>query len=364
MSVIKLENINLEKMTILSPDQISPKVTLFDIRYDKKELILQTPRVNIYEKPIEYSHKNNKYYRICICLYNYRFCEKTKEFIDKINYIEDAILEHTPILWKNLGYSSRNKKFISSIKYNEKKTKAYIYLHIQTDNGKPILAVFDKYKEKKNIEYIIPGSGSYNIIMLQNLWQKGTKMGLNWVLLQTKIYHPIMYLDEYLILDPDEENPKLYYHSLPQQQNRLNNIPTATSISSNLIPLAPTLSVNKEDNPIYGKYIKMNRMGIPLEALKLKVKNDGHDLQDFLSFYNDTNKDNVNNTIPNTKSLFNSTGTGLSKITSNMLLSVSLKKANNSNEHTKIKIENNSGFKAPSKEELMNIINGLKKIKT
>jgi hypothetical protein len=362
MSVLNWENIHLENLTILSPDQISPKVTLFDIRYDKKELILQTPKVNIYEKPLIYTHKNTKYYRICICFYNYHFCEKTKAFIQKINDIEDAIVEHTPILWKNLGYSQRNKKFISSIKYNENKTKAYMYLQIQTDNGNPILSVFDQSKQKKDIEYIIPGSGSYNIIMLQNLWQKGPKMGLNWVLLQTKIYHPIMHLDQYLILDPDEENPKLHYHSFPEHTKIMNNVPNAPSVSTT-IPVAPPLNVNKEEHPIYGKYIKMKRMGIPMVAIQLKLQTDGINMQDFLLFYQDKNKSTIVNSYTNPIEQ-SSVGSGLTKITPNMLLSVSLKKANPSNEPKKIKIENQAGFQAPSKQELTAIINGLKKIKT
>ena len=354
MSVTDWKELDNDMFLICSPEQISDKGHLFEINYNKKDLIIQTPRICLYSKPKEFTYNNRKYYQLNICFYNYKFNNEIKEFINKIELLETKIKEKSAILWKNLGYSNKNKTFVSSIGYNKDKSKAYLNLSIQMDNTKneSLCTVFDKFKNTQNLDYLIENSTGYCIILLRNIWRKGLKMGLNWVLLQIKVYQPITALKECLIDDPDENNPNNHYEIARFNTSSVPKPP----INIPLPPIMPILTVNKEEHPIYGKYVKMKRMGIPDGAITSKCLMDNINYNDFLNFFNDT---------PSSSSSAPKPAFSLSNISAGLLQSVKLKKASENdaaNKKIKINIDNPSGFKPPTSDDLMKIINKLKKI--
>ncbi len=369
-NIVDLNRFDVADISICPPEQITANGHIYEtklIKNSNQELVIHTPRIAIYEKPKIFLYNNKQYFKLNICFYNYDFCDETKKFVDKLVEIENIIKTQSKILWKNINKISKNKIFIPSIYFNENKTKAYLTLSIQTEmknnQSIPVVSIYDKYRKLTNLDYIIPNSTAYAIIMFRNVWQKGNKMGLNWILLQSKIYHPIYKLDECIILDPNEENPKLHYHNLLN----LSTIPTPP-----IIPLAPIIKIDSpsEDHPIYGKFLKMRRMKIPDGAIRNKCMIDGVDYDAFISYATSFVS---NSSMPNAPpiNLFanlsmpspvNLTG-GLSKITPNMLSAIKLKK--NTNElppPKKIHIENPTGFKPPSANDLLSILNKLKKI--
>lgn len=333
------KNTDYNNFRLFSPENIAPKIFVYDIQYDHKDYIIQTPRTSIFSLINDYNSP-----KICICFYNYEFCQETIDFINNILRIEDMILQHKDYIWSKIDLSPKQKKLNSCIKFNPSKTKAYLYLNIHLDKSRnPILSIFDKNKNLKNIDYIIPQSNAYSIIMLNNVWTKGRQMGLNWTILQTKIYHPITYLNECLIIDDDDINSSLHYHNiLSVQSSNIQSIPTINQ---------PTLP------PDYDKFAKMKKMGIPDFVIEAKMKLQGLD-------YNLLQQpSSISNTSPNNLSNKSSIS-----VSSSDLLSAKLKKIDLSTIPTpkidikdKIKLPS-THFKPPSNDELLEMLNKLKKV--
>jgi len=150
------------------------------------------------------------------------------KFIDRVKEIEDLFYKNSPYIWKKIGEGSSGKEFISSIRYSKDKEKAYINLNIQVEKGKPIAQVYDKDKRAVSLDYIAEGSTGYCIVYLRGVWRKGDKMGLSFVLVQSKVYLPIYKLKECIILDPDIDNPTSHYHNIP-----VKSLPQATQMPEN-----------------------------------------------------------------------------------------------------------------------------------
>jgi hypothetical protein len=175
-------------------------------------------------------------------------------------------------------------------------------------------------------------------------------MGLSFILVQSKVYLPIYKLDECVILDPDIENPILHYHNLVSKK---------IDIVKKTIP-----EINKEDHPIYGKYVKMKRMGIPEPAIAIKCSSEGIDFKEFQAYMSGEpvidKKPLATPLVPPPT---------VSKINPMMLQSIQLKKISKEelelqkqkNIMSRLKIENPSGFKPPSSNDLLNILKKLKK---
>lgn len=325
------KNTDINNFRLFCPENIAPKIFVYDIQYENKDYIIQTPRTSIYT--IIKDHPSSK---ICICFYNYEFCKETQEFINNILRIEDLIVEHKEFIWTKIDLSPKQKKLNSCIKFNPSKTKAYLYLNIHTDKFRnPILSIYDKNKQLKSLDYIIPQSNAYSIIMLNNVWTKGRQMGLNWTILQTKIYHPISYISECLIID-DDNNPIYHYHNISKQ-----------SIDESSIKTQPLPSE-------YEKFAKMKKMGIPDFVIEAKMKLQGLDYT-MLQQSSNTNKeftDIKKSVIPFTP--FDLVSTKLNKIDLTSSPKLDIK--------DKLKIPS-THFKPPSNNELLEMINKLKKHK-
>jgi hypothetical protein len=180
-------------------------------------------------------------------------------------------------------------------------------------------------------------------VYLRGVWRKGAKMGLSFVLVQSKVYLPIYKLEECIILDPDIDNPNAHYHNIP-------------------IKSAPKQPENKEEHPIYGKFVKMKRMGIPEPAIAIKCSTEGILFNDFLAYLSGGSDTTMPKQMPLPLPMAN-------KINPMMLQGIQLKKVSKEELEaqkqkqimSKLKIENPLGFKPPSSSDLLNILKRLKK---
>lgn len=402
MSVIDIHNVLLDNFSFYSPEQITEKINVYDVSYSKQDFVIQTPKVIFYNEPTIYKSKNTNYYNVTICFYNYSFCEYTRNYVDKLLEIENHFYNNRDTLWKNIKLSSKNKKFLPFIKFNKTKDKAYMTLTILSDKDTPILSVFDKSKKIHDMSYIIPNSMAYCILILKNIWIKDKKLGFNWVLLQTKVFQPIQIISECLIIDEHEERDILHYHTpklikppvdsikntfienptftrfvkmkkmgIPDMviQNKMtleglnysdfttyySNYSNNNSNNSEVVNNVTTESIN--DHPIYGKFFKMKKMGIPEPVIQNKIILAGLDYNEYQKIMNNPGISNTSNPV----------------LTSNLFSSVILKKMSDSedNEETvvvqnklrHIKIES-TGFKPPSISDLNNMISRLKKVES
>ena len=203
MKIVKLHNLDTDHINIYNPEKINENMHIFNIKYFKKKLITQTPKAIVEAVPIMYSC--SKYYRLNISFQDFSFNNKTKAFINSIVKIENTIKQYLPYLWKKIDYNHKNTVFIPSITYNKENTKAIFNLNIQNDNGTPSISIFDFDNTERSFEYLKLNSSTLNLIMLNNIWQKSNKIGLNWILLQTKIYEPFIKIDKCLIMDEDDD---------------------------------------------------------------------------------------------------------------------------------------------------------------
>lgn len=200
MNIFRLSDINYDNIQIIYPEKLTSNLNICNIKYKGKRFITQTPKTQISSFPFLFNNQNN--YRLVIQFNNYQSCHKTQLFIKTLLNLEKYIQQFIPIINNKLNIFGKNK-FISSIKFNKDKTKAFMTLNIQQQFNKPLLSIYDCDREPKNIDIIEIGIKTINLIYLKNIWIKNNMIGLNWVILQSKVYPDIIKLDKCLI---DEED--------------------------------------------------------------------------------------------------------------------------------------------------------------
>jgi hypothetical protein len=342
-----IRSINTELIHISQPEYVSKNRIHFEFKYDNKTgIFLQTPLSTIYEI-------NNS---ILIGFPNINFNQEVNKFISLINTIDDYILTIQKELWKRIGKNTRDKKFYSSCRWNNNKTNIYMKLNLQKEifrntnneiDNRPYLDVYDQNKKKQSINYIEPFSTGYHIIYIDNIWvSPNTKsMGLQWYIIQSKIYKNIIKLDECLIQDDDYDKPFL------QPETHCNCCSKKLQQKSSSIP--------PEEHPTYGRFIKMKRMGIPIDAIKLKLEQENLSFDEFQNIQN-----NIPKLPPATLSISH-IPSGRPNISANMLMGITLKKATiNTVEPAKkeiIPLQLKEKYTPPSADELKNILARLKK---
>lgn len=208
MSIVNIDKIDYSNINIRSPDRLSHKHTIYNLGYRGKRILFQTPRCTISSLPFLSISEDNNYYKIVLCFYNYSIDKKTKCFIQGILDIEKHAREKIPSILKKQECKQAKNKLVSVVTFNKRKTKAYVTCNIQKRFGKPVISVFDSDKNKKDYNYMESGFKLVSILFLENIWQYYEKYGINLVLLQTKIYHPILEIDKLLIKDDDDVDYK------------------------------------------------------------------------------------------------------------------------------------------------------------
>ena len=318
-----LNDFDIDKITFKKPEKISDKITVFEVKYNKiQNFIIQTPKWLIPNVPIIYSHNHFKFYKLKVVAYNMLFQKTTKQFVNKIENIDEYVKTKIPYFLEKIK-KKRNIKFINTTTYYN--NKANFYFNIQFYNKKPVLGIYDWRKEKKNLNYLIEDSLAYSLIWLKNVWIKSNKIGLNWVILQMKVYLPIYKIDECLI--KDEEEIENEYENYPVKSN----------------------SITYKDHELYSKYFKMKRLRIPIPSIQQKMTLD--QLNPLIILKNEDDIAPVNTNIkPSVSHL-----AGLKNVT--------LNKTEKTNKIHRKKIQGNqSSSRPPTLEEILNTRNKLKKI--
>ena len=339
MSSIVIKNPDIGKIYFKKPQRITDKIYTFDVKYNKNaNFIIQTPKMLIPNAPYIYQHQNIKFYKIPLIGDNYKFDENTKNFIKIIKEIDNLVKLKMNYFWKKCGFSEKRKSFVDSYNFNSKKTKVFMYPGIQVYNNKPEISIFDWEKNKKDYNFIVPQSKAYSLIWLKNIWLKTRKIGLNWVVLQMKIYLPIYKIDECLIEDEEQIHKKMTIQESQPTENTNDN---------------EDVGIKYIDHPIYSKFFKMKKFGIPIPSIKHKLQMENLNTEIIDNDPDDVFKSpNENKISTNTNSMMNVLS-GLS--------SVKLKKAK------KIKVKRQqpktvNTNRPPTLEEILNRRSSLKKV--
>ena len=267
MNDIVLTNYTLNNITFSRPEYVSKKTVLFNVKYNSKKFIIQTPKLLIPVKPIYNTTNNYKSCSIKFNAYNYNFCNISKTFIKNIESIDKFIKSKSPYFWEKCGLSKNNKKFVPTIQsalqstVQNSRTTPSFYCDVQFYRNEAILPIFDHNKNKQSFDYLIPYSKAYSLIMLESVWVKSRKIGLNWTVLQMKVYLPIYKINECLIKDEDELE-EIYKSNTELIKNDTTSDKTST-----------TILVKHHIN--YIKYFNMKRFGVPDIIIKTKMNNEG-----------------------------------------------------------------------------------------
>lgn len=253
---VKVSNIDhiINNYSIYRSDETSYTTELFNIKYDNNLLFIQTPMVSIYNEPNCYKG----IFKLGICFQNYKKNPVACNFVVKLMKID----EHFKSIAKKLFTRESDKipRWSSFIRFNENETNAYIDLTLQKKYKEPVISVYDHNKLSRGLDYITKYSDSINIIHLKNIWQKENVMGVNWCIIQTKIFKPIIELDECIIEDEYENMPMKHYHK---------TIINSIIVNNTIIKKSPD-----ESHPKLGKYVKMKRLGVPQNIIELGLLRD------------------------------------------------------------------------------------------
>ena len=321
--MVSIHNGEISKnFQIFKPIETTPNNSKFKIYHDNKELFLQLPRTSIYSilQPFENMYRITLKFNLNDTLH--------AKFLDKLTKIEAVIKKTEKELWRTLGKNIRNKEWISSIRFSENSKNAYMKLTCDSS----IISVFDHNKKEQTINYIIKNSEAICIIYLKHIWRNKNNIGLGWNLFQTKIFQPIHKINECIIFDEFEDNPLMHYFNVP---TIMNDKPKITNI-------------NKEEDPIFGKYVKLKRLGANPNIIALKLSQDGYTQKDFNDFMDG-------------KKLERKTANNPGKITSSMFKNVKLKKAKAISKNKNIVKKSNNQC-VVTEESLAFAIKSLKKV--
>jgi hypothetical protein len=348
MSSPVISDINLDDITFKKPEKLSKNLIIIPITYQhNKRFIIQTPKLVIPEIPIIYCHRKMKFYKLKLCAFNYSFEQYIKDYVDKIQKIDALIKEKSKYFIKKYKIINKLENFVPSYYFNKEKTVANFYVNLQMLRNKPAISIFDWEKNSKDMNYIMPQSMSYSIIWLQNIWFKDNKVGLNWVILQMKVYLPIYQIEKCLIVD-DLEN---IVDQL--EQNKIKGNPNTELLNDENTReknLPSKSGIKLMDHPIYSKYFNMKRFKIPIPAIQMKLKMNNLDPNIILKDENDIYEDNVDKndvTVTISKNLFNNVKLKKSK---------PIKRIKNSGP-----VVSQNGMRPPSLDEILNMKNALTK---
>jgi hypothetical protein len=256
MLVRNWTNTDLNKFTV--------DLSNLDIHYNSKPILIQIPKGFLISHPQVFNNPKLRFLNISV---SYNSNKHIKSFVEYIKSVEGHIFKQ---------YKTKSsKKFSSSIRLANENTRIYFNLNIQIYNNEAILSIFDPYKNKQSIDYIIPQSSAICLVCPKCVWKSHNKLGINWVLVQTKIFQPIIKLDQCLIMDDFEDNPVLHYHSNNSPDNKINSP-------------RPKLQDTNNDGfeKKYDKFIKMKKMGIPIGAIEIEMtKFPDHSIKEFKNHF-------------------------------------------------------------------------------
>lgn len=269
--ILKHNSIDLNLLKIKKKINIGNQFLNYPIKYSDKNLIIQTPIVYI---PFGINKYDNKNY-IDISFVN-------SDNDSTMNQFKNIIISLNDKIQNKLKNINKKKKFITSYK----KSNGFFSDRLRLSFLEDIL-IFNESKKQISLEHIKSKIYTKLLLCPQFIWEHKKTYGISWNILQIMVYSKPM-LDVYSFIDDDQPN--------------------------------------------IDKYLKMYKCGVPVQAIKNKMKIDKLDdslLDKKLGLK--TNEDNkpsipykklsLNKQILKTKSI------PLFKVTPNDLLNVKLKKS-------------------------------------
>ena len=236
-TILKPNSININLLSIKKKINISSDITNYPIKYNKNNLVIQSPIVYL---PFGINKFNNKGY-IDISFINSNDNE--------MNKFKETLIDIEKYLIKKIN---KKKKFITSFKVSE-----YYPDRLRLSFYDDIL-VFNDAKSLISLDYIKSKIYVKLLISPQFIWTTNDTYGIVWNMLQVKIYSkPI--LDTYSFIDDDEINIdkyiKMFRCGVPCQ-----------AVKNKMIQ-------NKIDPSLLNKYLSKDDIKIPIIKLFKPLNN-------------------------------------------------------------------------------------------
>jgi hypothetical protein len=236
--------------------------------YFKKPIIIQTPLLTL-PFGIQYNENYNKVY----VKMKFPRLQNPKQyaFLEFIKNLENYILTNKfPKIWKKLCSNVINKDFRSSL--NKSNT-------IFTTQLLDTSTIYNDNNMQIDSNGVLPESSVKGICILSGLWIHKNIMGPLWSVPQLKVYDsPIsncMIIDEPVKITPktnEIECPCCSFHIdvkityPPTQRHKIERENTIAEVTN---------------SHIFEKYVKMQHLGVPIQAVHQKIVMEGHTINGF-----------------------------------------------------------------------------------
>ena len=232
-----IQDFDIQNMVIKKPRILYNNTITCPVKYNKnQDLIIQSPLCYIPKIP----NKNSKQILTTLLTTDYSYNENTKKFINNLLLINKIIQDSYKNITK-LVNQHENNTFHNSININRQANNYYLNLTVQSKNQDMYINIYNSYNQSVNEDYIVEQSECYALLHLKNIWINENKYGLNWEIVQLKVYPPIYKLEQCFIYDSN---------------------------------IKKELYIQYKDDPIYKKFFKMKRIGVPIQNIQLEIKKD------------------------------------------------------------------------------------------
>ncbi len=270
-NIFNFKELQFSKIRCGPIKKISKNFMIIPISYFKKPLIIQTPLLLLPYGLCENMDYNKIYIKMKFPrLQNDKQYAFQKFLVDLEQYIRDTKYEK---IWKKLRRTLTNKEFKSSL--NPSKT-------IFTCQLLDASTIYNEKNQSVNRELVISNSRIKSICILSGLWIHKNSLGFLWSIPQLKVYSsPI---NTCLIIDdPVQITPETREIECPCCGGNIEVVPKIPVPKPKIQYIQNTTSDEAEDN-MFGKFAKMRSLGVPLEAVKHKLKFEGLDIGAFESY--------------------------------------------------------------------------------
>lgn len=236
-SILLYNSVNIENISFKKKISNNNDSYIIPIKYEKNDLYIQTPTVLL---PFGISNfKSNKY--IDISFVNIKKDKEIYSFLQFIKKINKYILEYLD----KKDYDI-NKTYIDSIK-----PSSYIFPERLRLNLNYSINYYDSDINLLSEDDITPKTLAKLLICPSHAWINKDSFGIYWNVLQVKTYGKQVIKEYYFINDSPNDQKK-----------------------EDIQPKKLDISLDLTNNPKYGKYIKMKKMGIPEGPIKQKIQMD------------------------------------------------------------------------------------------
>ena len=247
-------NLHIDDIELANTIRYDKHHYVWPITYKKKNVCLQSSYLQLVKH-------NKQYHNVSLSTYHKPAQSSKQRFIKLIRDIDKKMIQELCLLKKNINYKKKilyKKSYVSQNKY------IYFNFPLQYYNKKLVCNIYDEHKQLQTLDYIENGCDVYSILWLKNMWLKDNKAGLNYIIIQLKVYKPIVSITKCIIIEDDD---------IFTDSTNTASITNKSNTHNKVITGIPELS----KDPIYTIYFKMKKMGVPVKAIQMKMTLAGHD---------------------------------------------------------------------------------------